>query len=185
MKRLRFAPVLLAAGLLTGCASDGNVSDKSYLRAAVIGRDTVTLAFFSEEDEPVTVAADSPEAARTAAELAGGHKIFTGYTELIVLDGCDSAATLDFMLSEWKVSPSCIVACPVGDGAALLSARKPEELEGAVKVAQAQELLGRCDIVTVLGGLLSGDRRAEVPELSREGFVGTSEIRNSGFGMRN
>ncbi|MDO4864732.1 MAG: hypothetical protein Q4A05_11235 [Ruminococcus sp.] len=178
MKRLRFAPLLLAAGLLTGCASDGSVSNKSYLRAAVIGRDSVTLAFFSEEDEVVTVAADSPEAARTAAELAGGHSIFTGYTELIILDGCDSAATLDFMLNEWRVSPSCIVACPVGDGAALLADRGADELEGAVKVAQSQELIGRCDIVTVLGGLLGDGKAAEVPALSREGFVGTSEIRD-------
>ena len=167
----------MAAGLLTGCASDGNVSDKSYLRAAVIGRDSVTLAFFSEEDEPVTVSADSPEEARSAAELSGGKKLFTGYTELIVLDGCDSAETLDFMLNEWKVSPSCIVACPRGSGAELLSARKAEELEGAVKVAQEQELLGRCDIVTVLGGLL-GSGTADVPELSRDGYVGKSTIRN-------
>ena len=166
----------MAAGLLTGCASDGNVSDKSYLRAAVIGADSVTMSFFSEEDEPVTVSADSPEEARSAAELSGGKKIFTGYTELIVLDGCDSADTLGFMLNEWKVSPSCIVACPRGSGAELLSMRTAEELEGAVRVAQEQELLGRCDIVTVLGGLLGSDRSAEVPELSRDGFIGTVYI---------
>ncbi len=166
----------MAAGLLTGCASDGNVSDKSYLRAAVIGADSVTMSFFSEEDEPVTVSVDSPEEARSAAELSGGKKIFTGYTELIVLDGCDSADTLGFMLNEWKVSPSCIVACPRGSGAELLSTRTAEELEGAVRVAQEQELLGRCDIVTVLGGLLGSDRSAEVPELSRDGYVGKKSI---------
>ena len=166
----------MAAGLLTGCASDGNVSDKSYLRAAVIGADSVTMSFFSEEDEPVTVSVDSPEEARSAAELSGGKKIFTGYTELIVLDGCDSADTLGFMLNEWQVSPSCIVACPRGSGAELLSTRTAEELEGAVRVAQEQELLGRCDIVTVLGGLLGSDRSAEVPELSRDGYVGKKSI---------
>lgn len=176
MKGLRFVPALMAAGLLTGCASDGNVSDKSYLRAAVIGADSVTMSFFSEEDEPVTVSVDSPEEARSAAELSGGKKIFTGYTELIVLDGCDSADTLGFMLNEWKVSPSCIVACPRGSGAELLSTRTAEELEGAVRVAQEQELLGRCDIVTVLGGLLGSDRSAEVPELSRDGYVGKKSI---------
>ena len=143
MKGLRFVPALMAAGLLTGCASDGNVSDKSYLRAAVIGADSVTMSFFSEEDEPVTVSVDSPEEARSAAELSGGKKIFTGYTELVILDGCDSADTLGFMLNEWKVSPSCIVACPRGSGAELLSTRTAEELEGAVRVAQEQELLGR------------------------------------------
>lgn len=167
----------MAAGLLTGCASDGNVSDKSYLRAAVIGADSVTMSFFSEEDEPVTVSVDSPDEARSAAELSGGKKIFTGYTELIVLDGCDSADTLGFMLNEWKVSPSCIVACPRGSGAELLSTRTAEELEGAVRVAQEQELLGRCDIVTVLGGLLGSDRSAEVPELSRDGYVGKKSIK--------
>ena len=177
MKGLRFVPALMAAGLLTGCASDGNVSDKSYLRAAVIGADSVTMSFFSEEDEPVTVSADSPEEARSAAELSGGKKIFTGYTELVILDGSDSADTLELMLNEWKVSPSCIVACPKGSGAELLSARKAEELEGAVRVAQEQELIGRCDIVNVLGGLL-GSGSAEVPELSRDGYVGKSTIRN-------
>ncbi len=176
MKGLRFVPALMAAGLLTGCASDGNVSDKSYLRAAVIGADSVTMSFFSEEDEPVTVSADSPEEACSAAELSGGKKIFTGYTELVILDGCDSADTLGFMLNEWKVSPSCIVACPRDSGAELLSTRTAEELEGAVRVAQEQELLGRCDIVTVLGGLLGRDGAAEVPELSRDGYVGKKSI---------
>lgn len=176
--RLKIAVLLLAAGLLTGCASDGNVSDKRYLRAASVGEGTVTLAFFPEGSETVTVSAKTPDEALSAAELGGGSEIFTGYTELIILDGCDSAGTLEFMLSEWKVSPSCIVACPEGSGAELLAGRTAEELEGAVKVAQEQELAGRCDIVTVLGGLLSGDRSAEIPSLSLDGFAGTKRIEN-------
>lgn len=176
VKRLSIVTALLAAALLTGCSSDGSVSDKSYLRAAVIGADSVTMSFFSEDDGVVTAEADSPEKACSAAELSGGKRIFTGYTELIILDGCDSAEVLTFMLNEWKVSPSCIVACPDGNGAALLSERSAEELEGAVRVAQKQELVGRCDIVTVLGGLLGSSRTAEVPVLSQDGFAGTASI---------
>lgn len=175
MKGLKIGLALMAAGLLASCASDGNVSDKSYLRVAVIGADSVTMSFFSEEDEVVTVSADSPEEALSAAELRGGKKIFTGYTELVLLDGCDCTDTLERMLREWKVSPSCIVACPRGNGAEFLAARTAEELEGAVRVAQEQELIGRCDIVTVLGELL-GSGSAEVPELSRDGFIGTVYI---------
>lgn len=177
--RLRILPALLiAAAALTGCASDGNVSDKRYLRAAVIGSDSVTMAFFSEADDVVTVSAADPEEARSAAELAGGREIFTGYTELVILDGSDSAAALRFMLNEWRVSPSCIVVYPEGGGAELLGTRTAEELEGAVKAAREQELAGRCDIVSVLGGLLC-DGSAEVPVLSRDGFAGTRTIHNA------
>lgn len=176
MKGLKLGLALVTAGLLAGCASDGNVSNKSYLRAAVIGSDSVTMSFFSGEDEVMTVSADSPEEALSAAELRGGKKIFTGFTELVLLDGCDCTDTLERMLREWKVAPSCIVACPRGNGAEFLTARTAEELEGAVRVAQEQELIGRCDIVNVLGELL-GSGSAEIPELSRDGFVGKKSIK--------
>ncbi|MBR4361869.1 MAG: hypothetical protein IKP42_03890 [Ruminococcus sp.] len=174
--KLKLLSLLLSAGLLTGCASDGNVSNKRYLRAVSVGRDTVTLSFFPDGSDNVTVCADSPAQARRSAELGGGRKIFTGYTELVILDGCENPEVLEFMLHEWKVSPSCMIACPEGSGDELLTGRSAEELEGAVKLAQEQELVGRCDIVTVLGALLTGDRRAEVPELSEHGFSGTIVI---------
>ena len=174
--KLKLLLLLIPAVMLTGCASDGNVSNKRYLRAVSVGRDTVTLSFFPDGSDNVTVSADSPAEARISAELGGGRKIFTGYTELVILDGCDNTAALEFMLHEWKVSPSCIIACPEGSGDELLAGSSAEALEGAVKLAQEQELVGRCDIVTVLGGLLTGDRRAEVPELSDSGFSGTIVI---------
>lgn len=166
-----------AAMTLTGCAADVDVSEKSYLRAAAVDGDKITLSFFAEEDEVLTVTAASPDEAKSAAELATGKQIFTGYTELIVLGDCDSRETLSFMLREWKVSPSCIVACPKGSGEKLLAERTAEELEGAVKAAQKQELAGECDVITALGGLLNGKGTANVPMLSEKGFCGTAELR--------
>ena len=176
MKKLRIIPVMLATMLLTGCVKDRSVSNKRYLRAAVIGNDSVTFSFFSNEDDVVTVAADSPEKARYEAELSGGKEIFTGYTELIVLDGRNGADILDLMLNKWRVSPSCIVACCTEESGELLYERSAEELEGAVRIAQERELVGRCDIVSVLGGLLGERKSAEVPELSSSGFEGKRRI---------
>lgn len=166
-----------ALAMLTGCAADGKVSDKSYLRAAAIDGNVVTLSFFSDEDENITVAANDLSQAKTAAELRAGKEVFTGYTELIVLGDDNNADTLSFILKEWKVSPECIIAGSSISGETLLSERPPEELEGAVRSAQKHGLAGKCDIVTVLGRLLQNGS-AEVPELSREGFCGTSEIRS-------
>lgn len=171
--KLRLLAAAAAAMTLTGCAADVDVSKKSYLRAAAVDGESITFSFFAEEDEVMTVTADSPEKAKSAAELAAGKEIFTGYTELIVLGDCDSRETLSFMLREWKVSPSCIVACPKGSGEELLSARTAEELEGAVKAAQKQELAGECDVITALGGLLNGKGTVDVPILSEKGFCGT------------
>lgn len=165
-------PAALGMLLLTGCASGGKVSDRSYLRAAAVDGNKITLSFFSDESEVLTVEAASPEEAKTAAELASGKTIFTGYTELIVLNGDDSADTLEYMLNEWKVSPSCITAAAEDSGGEILHERTAEELEGAVRIAQEQGLAGSCDIITVLTGLLNGGG-AVVPELSPEGFIGT------------
>lgn len=170
MKRHSIIALLILSVLLTGCIQNGGVSDKAYLRAAVIANDNVTFSFFSDEDEVITVAANSLEEARQAAELRKGKKIFTGYTELIILSSSDNAEDLEFMLNEWKVSPSCMVATAAGRGSELLYTRNAQELEGAVKIAQEQNQIGRCDIVTVLGKLLGDNKSAEVPELSENGF---------------
>ena len=99
-----------AALLMTGCGgSSGHVYERSYLRTLYIdGSDdtTLTLSFFAEEDAPITVSAKDTDSARKLAELKTGKKIFTGFTELIVLGNCRDRDTLDFLLNEWKISPS-------------------------------------------------------------------------------
>ena len=98
--KYRFIAALSALITLTGCASDGKVNDKNYLRAAAVDGNRVTMSFFS--DENVTVTAGSLSEAKTSAELRTGKEIFTGYTELIVIDSESCADVLTYILSEWN-----------------------------------------------------------------------------------
>lgn len=169
--------LLLAVATLTGCSSHGNVSTKAYLRAAALDGNKLTFAFYSEEQEAITVTADNPAEAKKIAELSIGKEIFTGHTELVMLKNCDNLETLDFMLHEWKLSPSCMIAQPEYNGRTVLALADPENLTGSIKIAQQQELAPKCDIITVLGGLLGENESAEVAELSEKGFCGVTDIK--------
>ncbi len=175
MKKLLF--LTFGILILTGCSSNGNVSKIAYLRSAALDGNRFTLSFFTEEDGVITITADSPEEAKKTAELSVGKEIFTGHTELIMLKNCDNLKTLDYMLHEWKVSPSCMIAQPEFNGRTILEQKKPEELTGSIKMAQEQELAPECDIITVLSGLLNDDRTAEAAELSEKGFCGVVKLK--------
>lgn len=162
---------------LTGCSSHGNVSTKAYLRAVALDGNKLTLAFYSEEQKTITVTADNPAEAKKIAELSIGKEIFTGHTELVMLKNCDNLETLDFMLHEWKLSPSCIIAKPEYNGRTILAQANPENLTGSVETAQKQKLAPKCDIITVLSGLLGENESAEVAELSEKGFCGVADMK--------
>ena len=171
--------LLLSLGLftLTGCSSHGNVSTKAYLRAAALDGNKLTFAFYSEEQKAITVTAENPAEAKKIAELSIGKEIFTGHTELIMLKNCNNLETLDFMLHEWKLSPSCMIAQPEYNGRTILAQADPENLTGSIKTAQKQELSRKCDIITVRSGLLDDDETVEIAELSEKGFCGVAEIK--------
>lgn len=175
MKRIFLTFPMIA--LLTGCSSHGNVNDKAYLRAAAIDGDRVTFSFYSEEDKVISVNVRNPEKAKSAAELAMGKEIFTGHTELVVAGDCDILEVLDNMLHEWKVSPSCRVAEAKTSGEELLNSRSAEELADVIDTAHEKGLAPKCDIITVLSGLLGENELAEVAEFSDNGFCGTAEIK--------
>jgi len=158
--------------MLTGCASSGRVHDKDYLRAVSISGDErkeLTLSFFSEDKESVSVSGEDIDSAIEAAELVTGKSVFTGYTELIILGDCNCTEVLSYLLNKWKVSPSCLVAYS-RNGALLLRDKDAEQLEGAVKEAAEQGKVRNSDIITVLGKLLN-DSEAELPELHKSGDI--------------
>lgn len=169
--------LLLTVITLTSCSSYGNVSTKAYLRALALDGNKLTLAFYEEQDA-ITVTADNLEEAKKIAELSIGKKIFTGHTELVLLKNCDNLEILDFMLHEWKLSPSCMIAQPKYNGRTVLAMADPESLTGSIKIAQQQELAPDCDIITIIGELLGDDNTAEVAELSEKGFYGVTEIKS-------
>lgn len=176
--------LLIVIGLgmfsLTGCAATGLVHDKHYLRAVSIneGEETVlTMTFFTEDEKAVIARGEDISAAMKNAELLTGKPIFTGYTELVVLGDCKYEETLEFLLNDWKVSPSCIVAHS-DDGSRTLTEGDAETLTGSVKRAQDQGKAPECDIITVLGELLDKKSSAEIAELSEKGAVGAYKIRD-------
>lgn len=167
--------------MLTGCASSGRVHDKDYLRAVAISGDSqkkLTLTFFSEDKDSVSVSGEDIYSAIEAAELVTGKTVFTGYTELVILGDCDCTEVLSYLLNEWKVSPSCLVAHS-SNGASLLRDGDAEQLEGAVREAAEQGKVRNSDIITVLGKLLD-DSEAELPELHTSGDITACVIEKNG-----
>lgn len=170
--------ICLGTFSLTGCAATGLVHDKHYLRAVSItgGDETeLTMTFFTDDKKVVTAKGKDISTAMKNAEVLTGKPIFTGYTELVVLSGCEYEDTLEFMLNDWKVSPSCIVAHS-DDGSKALENGDAETLTGSVKRARDQGKAPECDIITVLGDLLDEKSSAEIAELYENGTVGTYKI---------
>ena len=161
---------------LTGCSATGLVHDKYYVRAASVTHGDkvgITFSFFSGE-ETVSAYGDTIDEALEAAQLRAGKQIFTGYTELIVMDGDSTADTLEYMLEEWKVSPSCIAAYSDA-GSELLRYGDPEQLRGSVEEAVRLGRIGKSGAVDVLEQLLS-ENKAEIAGVSELGFCGTVTI---------
>lgn len=157
---------------LTGCETNGRVHDKNYLRAVSVsgdGEKTVTFTFFTKDGKYITTSGKDITEAKELAELRTGKKIFTGYTEMIVLDGHNSIDTLEFMLHKWKVSPSCIIAYSENDDNIFESS--VERLTGSVDNAVRQGKAPECDIITVMSGLLGEKQSAQVAGISTEGIT--------------
>lgn len=165
MKKMILAVMCI---FLTGCSTGIDVNEMAYVRAAAIEGDNVTFSFYLDE-QVVSVSADSMESAESAAELTLGKKIFTGHTELVILNECDKREMLEYMLSEWKVPPSCRVAHGENAGE-VLENRKAEEIVGVLETAEEKGLTKKCDIVTVLGRFLN-NKNGELPMLTAEGAI--------------
>ena len=174
MNRSIFASAAVTALIFSvGCAS-GRIHERSYLRAAAVSRSgQLTFSFF-DEDEPIVGSGDDIDSAKSSAELIGSKPIFTGYTELIVVDGADSLNLLDHMLDSWKLSPSCTVVYS-GSGEELLRENDTEQLMGITEQAVKQGIAPECDIITVLGELCHNGQ-AEVAELRADGSAGSRVI---------
>lgn len=144
---IMIALIILGAAAMSGCSSTGLVHDKLYLQCVGIDGNSVTMTFFG--DETVTVESEDIPTAKDMAELRTGKPIVTGFTEIIVLGDCDKTAVLEYMLNEWKVSPSCM-AVESGEPREVLTGSECEELRGRIKEAVKKGVMAECGIVEVL-----------------------------------
>lgn len=161
-----------AVCLLTGCESSGKVHDKAYLRSVVIDGSSYTMTFFSDDQKPVEVNAEDPVQAKNEAGLTLGKEVFTGYTELVILQQTDSRSVMESLLKGWKVSPTCMTVVGKGD----FSGADPEKLEGEIKLAIKQGNVPECDIITVLSRLLT-EESAQTAFITPEGCDSTATLR--------
>ncbi|MBQ8297827.1 MAG: hypothetical protein IJX77_08605 [Ruminococcus sp.] len=179
MKKSAVLAILAAAAMMTGCTSAEQVFDKNYVRGfSVEGENgkAAVFSFYDENVEPYSSFAGDLSAVKKEAELGLGKTVFTGHTEIIVLGECDYASVLEFMLNDWKVSPSCLVVYGGPLSAYIMETYGAEKLTDSVNHIIKQGKAPECDIVTVLGGLLSDERSAEIPLIGESGFVGTEII---------
>lgn len=163
----------------TGCESNGRVHDKNYLRAVSVTGDTqktVTFTFFNNDGRYITTSGKDINEAKEIAEIRTGKKIFTGYTEMIVLDGNNSIETLEFMLHKWKVSPSCIIAHSGDENGENIFSSSIERLSGSVRQSVKQGQIPECDIITVMSRLLDENHTADVAEITSDGVTGINVI---------
>ncbi len=171
--------MIMTAFSFCSCASNGRFHVSSYLRPFSISGDeekTVTFTFFTKDGKYITTSGSDINSAKELAELKTGRKIFTGYTEMILLDDYNSIDTLEFMLHKWKVSPSCIVAYAGEDAENIFGNSTVERLSGSVHTAIKQGKSPECDIITVLSELLNDDKSAEIAEITSDGATAVQTI---------
>ena len=158
----------------TGCESNGRVHDKNYLRAVSVNEKSITLSFFNNNGKYITIDTNDLAFAKESAEIYTGKKIFTGYTEMIVVDDKNNIDILEFMLKKWNVSPSCIVA--YSKDQKNIFENDIERLTGSIKNAVRQNKAPECDIITVMSGLLSENHSAQIAEISENGITAIHTI---------
>ena len=170
--------VVLVFILMCGCESTGRVHDKYYLRAASVSSAepmTVTFSFFFGDEEAITVRGDSLESALENAEVYAGKPVFTGFTELVVTDGENSREVLEYMLKEWNISPSCMVAYNE-DGSNLLENVSAERLLDSMKESAELERIPESKMIKVLGQLIRNGE-TQVGILTENGAYGEMIIK--------
>lgn len=175
MRKILSLTAILALIMFTGCTS-GQIYDNNYIRAAAVAGDSgkaAVFAFYDENSKTFSSNGSNLDEILRKAELNLGKNVITGHTELIVLGDCDYIETLTFMLNEWKVSPSCLVVYGGPYAAYIIKNIEAETLADSITHAIEQGKAPECDIITVLGGLLSDDKQAEVACVGRYGFDGT------------
>lgn len=170
MRKFIFLGIILLF-TLTGCESNGRVHNKNYLRAIAISENNVTFNFFND-DEIITINTNDLDFAKESAEIFAGKKIFTGYTEIILIDKPNSIDTLEFILKKWNVSPSCLIAYSNND----IFENSIENLADSINMAIKQKKIPECDIITVMSNLLNEKHSAEIAEISDNGIILTRQI---------
>lgn len=180
MKRLTAVIVSFALMICTGCRDAGHVHSKYYVRAIALSgtaEKTIAFDFYNEKAEPHYQRGKSFETIKKDSETELGKELFTGHTELILLSDCDYASELEFLLTEWKVSPSCVVIYADGGLRSITEELDAERLAASARKAEENGEIPQCDIVTVLSELLSGNSTVVIAKADENGLSGTIEIK--------
>ncbi len=165
--------------VLSGCTNH-EVQKKAYLRdISISGNElkTVSMSFYNEDLKPTKTKSKNFDGILENSEVLNGKSIFTGHTELIILDECDYIETLRFMLEEWKVSPSCMIIYGGEDAGKIISASDSERLADSVRTAVKQKKIPENDIITVLSSLLQNNQ-SEIPVITSDGNFKSGIIKN-------
>ena len=117
-KHFLVLPVFLTGALLlTGCGAT-QVRDRAYVQGMELSRiaePTVHLHDFSAESAVSSGTGSTLETALEQAAIPLGKELFLGHLELIAYHEAAFSGTLDSLMTQYRLSPSChVLLLPAG-----------------------------------------------------------------------
>lgn len=167
---------------LTGCGSD-SLADRLYTQAiGLSGQGTLrfTMQSFGDEKAHTVSASGIPEALRKEESAAGG-RVFIGHTELLCLDGSRTLDSVQELLLEEGLSPSCKILLTPPE--AFLGKADCTEAVHTLRMAEQNGLLAKTELSGILDEWLGNWETALVP-VPCEDMPGLALLRKNGEVIR-
>ncbi|MGN0621876.1 MAG: Ger(x)C family spore germination C-terminal domain-containing protein [Porcipelethomonas sp.] len=173
MKKL--LPLLVPAiMLLNGCSNESEVRNMSFVQT--IGTDisedgmkNAALRLYGSEDI-LTGKGKTIFSAVENAETAQDKSLFSGHTELFVSGEGDFMESLELLIKNNRISPSCMFACTDEKAEDILSGPDGASLSGLIESGSRNGSVLRRNISDVLDDMLGSDGMAAVPVVNSSGL---------------
>lgn len=181
----RVSAILLCFTLLpfgTGCTAT-QVRDRAYLQALELENPKSPIVQIHDFTENSSIAEGSGETLSLAVSNAAvpiGKELFLGHLELIAYEDPAFGADLDFLMTEYRLSPSCkVLGLPKS---ATLKKTDTTELVEQLKQAEENGTLPETDLFTILRELDSSAGTALLPLITENGFSAAVITKTDSYG---
>lgn len=171
-KRFLVLPVFLTGALLlSGCGAT-QVRDRAYVQGIELSRiaePTVHLHDFSAESAVSSGTGSTLETALEQAAIPLGKALFLGHLELIAYHEAAFSGTLDSLMTQYRLSPSChVLLLPAGT---VLDDTDTSQLGEQLRRAEENGVLPETNLFGILREMDSTSQTALVPMVTSDGFT--------------